>query len=136
MSSKAIGERARKLIKSKDWTIADTAKKSDIPLDSLKNLLYGKYKTTNIHALEKLSDALDCSIDDLVYGQKAGFDKTALDEAIEAIDRYLNKNNRECSRSKLVKLANNLSLFISKRRVSNPSYKIDDEIIELLLETM
>lgn len=61
-----IKERLVSVLHNRDWSVSDLADKCDIPLDTLKNVYYGRSDNPKLETLIAIADALDVSIDFLV----------------------------------------------------------------------
>lgn len=65
-----IKEQIMKLINSREWTIVELSEKSNVPLNTLKNILYGRTINTKIETLMAIAEAFDVSVDFLIGRKK------------------------------------------------------------------
>lgn len=139
-----VGKKVLEQIESHGWSVPTTAKRSGLPLPTVKNIIYGNSLTHKKQTLEKLANAFGCKIEDLndysesatksVKTKKDSHDFEILDECFESIKSYIGRKNLSCSNKQLMKLVDQLSSFVIKKRAADPSYKIRDDIIECLLD--
>lgn len=59
---KAVIYRMRELIRQRDITVNEAAKRSGIPPSTLKNILYGQSKNVGVITIKKLCDGLGVTI--------------------------------------------------------------------------
>lgn len=61
-----IGDKIKKLIKKKDMTQEELARKADIPYATLLKILNGTVENPTVKTMQKLAMALEVSVDDLL----------------------------------------------------------------------
>lgn len=61
-----IGDKIKKLIKEKDMTQEELARKADIPYATLLKILNGTVENPTVRTMQKLSMALEVSVDELL----------------------------------------------------------------------
>ncbi|MCA9379868.1 helix-turn-helix transcriptional regulator [Candidatus Dojkabacteria bacterium] len=61
-----IGDKIRKLIKDKEMTQEELARKADIPYSTLIKIISGNVDNPTIRTIQKLAVALDVSVDELL----------------------------------------------------------------------
>ena len=61
-----IGDRIKKLIKDKQMTQEELARKADIPYATLIKIIGGSVDNPTVRTIQKLAEALETSIDELV----------------------------------------------------------------------
>lgn len=61
-----IGDRIKKLIKEKDMTQEELARKADIPYATLLKILNGSVENPTVKTMQKLAMALEVSVDELL----------------------------------------------------------------------
>ncbi len=63
-----LSERLREVLGDMDMTFAQLSEKADIPLETVRNLYYGRVKDPKVSTILKLSKALDVSVNYLFGG--------------------------------------------------------------------
>lgn len=139
-----VGKKVLERIQNHGWSVPTTAKRSGLPLPTVKNIIYGNSLTHKKQTLEKLANAFGCKVEDLNdYSEGVStptrtkgdhHDFEILDECFESIKSYVGRHKLSCGNKQLMKLVDQLSSFVIKKRVTNPAYKIRDDIIECLLD--
>lgn len=61
-----IGDKIKKLIKKKDMTQEELARKADIPYATLLKILNGSVENPTVKTMQKLAMALEVSVDELL----------------------------------------------------------------------
>lgn len=61
-----IGDKIKKLIKKKDMTQEELARKADIPYATLLKILNGTVENPTVKTMQKLAMALEVSVDELL----------------------------------------------------------------------
>jgi transcriptional regulator with XRE-family HTH domain len=61
-----IGYKIRKLIKDKEMTQEELARKADIPYSTLIKIISGNVDNPTVRTIQKLAVALDVSVDELL----------------------------------------------------------------------
>lgn len=61
-----IGDKIKKLIKEKDMTQEELARKADIPYATLLKILNGTVENPTVKTMQKLAMALEVSVDELL----------------------------------------------------------------------
>lgn len=61
-----IGDKIKKLIKEKNMTQEELARKADIPYATLIKIIGGNVDNPTVRTIQKLAVALDVSVDDLL----------------------------------------------------------------------
>lgn len=61
-----IGDKIKKLIKKKDMTQEELARKADIPYATLLKILNGTVENPTVKTMQKLAMALGVSVDELL----------------------------------------------------------------------
>lgn len=61
-----IGDKIKKLIKEKNMTQEELARKADIPYATLLKILNGTVENPTVKTMQKLAMALDVSVDELL----------------------------------------------------------------------
>jgi transcriptional regulator with XRE-family HTH domain len=61
-----IGDKIRKLIKDKEMTQEELARKADIPYSTLIKIISGNVDNPTVRTIQKLAVALDVSVDELL----------------------------------------------------------------------
>jgi len=144
----AVGKKILERINSHGWSVPTTSKRSGLPIPTIKNIIYGSSLTHKKQTLEKLANAFGCKVEDLndysegspsqVTDQVAqgNQDLEILDECFDAIKSYVGRRNQPYNNKQVMKVVDNLSSFVIKKRAIDPSYKIRDDIIELILDNI
>lgn len=70
MLKSTLLENINLFLSSNQWTIKDLSDASDIPYESVKKLVNGKINNPSIFTLQKIANALHCSIDYLIGRQE------------------------------------------------------------------
>ena len=65
-----IGDKIKKLIKKKNMTQEELARKADIPYATLLKILNGTVENPTVKTMQKLAGALEVSVDDLLIELK------------------------------------------------------------------
>ena len=142
----AVGKKVLEHIHNHGWSVPTTAKRSGLPIPTVKNIIYGNSQTHKKQTLEKLAHAFGCKVEDLNdYSENVAVarskkdekhDFEILDECFDALKSYLSKRNLSYNNKQLMKAVDNLSSFVIKKRVADPAYKIRDDIIEVILDNL
>lgn len=61
-----IGDKIKKLIRNKDMTQEELARKADIPYATLLKILNGTVENPTVKTMQKLAMALEVSVDELL----------------------------------------------------------------------
>jgi transcriptional regulator with XRE-family HTH domain len=140
-----VGKKVLEYISNHGWSVPTTAKRSGLPIPTVKNIIYGSSLTHKKQTLEKLANAFGCKVEDLNdYSEntatprvkKDNHDFEVLDECFDAIKSFISRRKLSYSNKQLMKVVDNLSSFVIKKRVTDPSYKIRDDIIECILDNL
>lgn len=70
-----IGDKLKKLIRNKDMTQEELARKADIPYATLLKILNGTVENPTVKTMQKLALALEVAVDDLLVGIKKENDR-------------------------------------------------------------
>lgn len=70
-----IGDKIRKLIKNKEMTQEELARKADIPYTTLLKIISGSVENPTVKTMQKLALALEVVVDDLLVGIKKENDR-------------------------------------------------------------
>lgn len=70
-----IGYKIRKLIKDKEMTQEELARKADIPYTTLLKIISGSVENPTVKTMQKLALALEVVVDDLLVGIKKENDR-------------------------------------------------------------
>lgn len=137
-----VAKRMRGLMKNKGWTMNYTAKMADLPLATIRSIIYGQSKNQKQETLTKLANAFQCSIDDLTGNVHINNDNLAHDNVyntelvfncIESVENYLEKKDLNLERSQIINVVDKLvSLCITKAKNNKP-FEIDNATIEWLI---
>lgn len=137
-----VAKRMRGLMKNKGWTMNYTAKMADLPLATIRSIIYGQSKNQKQDTLFKLAKAFQCSIDDLTGNININNDNLAHDSVyntelvfncLEAVENFQEKKNIKLERSKIIHVVDQMvSLCITKAR-NGQQIELDDAIIEWLI---
>ena len=60
-----ISANLRTLMKQKGWSMSRTAKMANLPLPTVRSIIYGQSKNQKQSTLSKIANAFECSIDSL-----------------------------------------------------------------------
>lgn len=77
-----LSERLREVLGDMEMSFSQLAEKADIPLETVRNLYYGKVKDPKVSTLLKISSTLNVSVNYLLGG------KTMSEEEIELITNF------------------------------------------------
>ena len=69
MDCKAVGERIKARKHELGITANDLYERSGVPLDTINNIVYGRTTDPRIESLAKIAQALDVSLDFIVFGK-------------------------------------------------------------------
>ena len=69
MDCKAVGERIKARKHELGITANDLYERSGVPLDTINNIVYGRTADPRIESLAKIAQALDISLDYIVFGK-------------------------------------------------------------------
>lgn len=69
MDCKAVGERIKARKHELGITANDLYERSGVPLDTINNIVYGRTSDPRIESLAKIAQALDISLDYIVFGK-------------------------------------------------------------------
>ena len=69
MDCKAVGERIKARKHELGITANDLYERSGVPLDTINNIVYGRTADPRIESLAKIAQALDISLDFIVFGK-------------------------------------------------------------------
>ena len=69
MDCKAVGERIKARKQALGITANDLYERSGVPLDTINNIVYGRTADPRIESLAKIAQALDVSLDYIVFGK-------------------------------------------------------------------
>jgi transcriptional regulator with XRE-family HTH domain len=69
MDCKAVGERIKARKQALKMTVEDLYRKSGVPEDTINNIIYGRTTDPRIESLAKIAQALDVSLDFIVFGK-------------------------------------------------------------------
>ena len=69
MDCKAVGERIKARKQALKLTVEDLFHKSGVPEDTINNIIYGRTTDPRIESLAKIAQALDTSLDYIVFGK-------------------------------------------------------------------
>lgn len=61
-----INQRLRELLLTKDWSVAEFAEMADLPIETVKNIYYGRSEDPKISTVVKMAGALGISLNDLM----------------------------------------------------------------------
>ena len=140
-----VGKKVLQHIQNHGWSVPTTAKRSGLPIPTVKNIIYGSSLTHKKQTLEKLANAFGCRVEDLndysdssvtPRSSRNNHDFEVLDECFEAIKSFVSERDLSYSNKQIMKVVDNLSSFVIKKRASNPSYKIRDDIVECILDNL
>lgn len=139
MSDNNIKENLKYYIEKKGWSLPKLAKKSEIPLDTLKGMLYRNSKGSRIFALVKLANILECTVEELVNPIKSWAEfspryTNIYNDCNTYVCAYLERKKILLDSNHLNKICFLLYSLIEKKHKKNIEYDIDDDIIEWLLE--
>jgi transcriptional regulator with XRE-family HTH domain len=140
-----IREKIIEHIQSRGWSVPTTAKRSGLPIPTIKNIVYGKSLTHKKRTLEKLANAFGCRVEDLscpsqipivAKTERNNPDFEVLDECFHALRSYIKNRNLPYNTKQWLKVIDNLSSFVIKKRASDSSYKLMDDIVECTLDNL
>ena len=69
MDCKAVGERIKARKQALKMTVEDLYRKSGVPEDTINNIIYGRTTDPRIESLAKIAQALDTTLDYIVFGK-------------------------------------------------------------------
>lgn len=69
MDCKSVGERIKARKHELGITANDLYERSGVPLDTINNIVYGRTSDPRIESLAKIAQALDISLDHIVFGK-------------------------------------------------------------------
>jgi hypothetical protein len=98
----AVGKKVLEHIQNHGWSVPTTAKRSGLPIPTVKNIIYGHSQTHKKQTLEKLAHAFGCKVEDLndysenpatPRAKKDNHDFEILDECFDALKSYVSKRH-------------------------------------------
>ena len=69
MDCKVVGERIKARKHELKFTVEDLYRKSGVPEDTINNIIYGRSTDPRIESIAKIAQALDISLDYIVFGK-------------------------------------------------------------------
>lgn len=137
---KKVQEKIFAKIKENNLTLEETAKRAQINIGTLKNILYGK-SNGSAKILAKIANALNCSIDDFLPSDLEprkieNFDSQIFSYCATEFDKFYTRNNLTISQEKSISYIVSLSSLCKKRQDKNLPYDLSDEIIEWVIENL
>lgn len=126
-------------IEEKGWTYAATAKRSNISISTLNNIIYGESKGS-IETLAKLADTLGCRVSDLKEGvgdedlPKSTFDEEIFGYCFNRYAEFIKNKGLKISQERSTRVISKLTSFCKKKKSKNSPYHVDDDLIEWVIE--
>lgn len=93
MNETDIAKRIKKLKKDNHLSNEELARLAGLPLSSVSKLLAGITKMPTLITIQKIADALNVSIDFLVYGNKCNSMQTRDTKEFQILEVYRNLSN-------------------------------------------
>ncbi len=138
-----ISVNLRALMKQKGWSMSRTAKMANLPLPTVRSIIYGQSKNQKQSTLSKIANAFECSIDSLTCridndNNVASYTRATINVTISNYKKLQNfkKNNRlKMSQEQECEIIEKLNAY-TLRKAGNKKIALDDNIIEWLLHEL
>lgn len=138
-----ISLKLRNLMKERGWSMRHTAKIADLPIATLRSIIYGQSKNQKQTTLTKIAKAFQCSIDSLsMISDNDNSRSNSLNEQdicitidnYNILTAYLADMNLSISKDKQVKIISKLNSLGAINNRQNQKFSPDSTLIKWLIE--